>query len=159
MADDLAKPDRLYERDYLAWTMQQAQALRSRNGDRNVLDHDDLAEEIEDLGKSELRACESQLENIIEHLLKLQFDPPSEATNQRRKEVRAFRRDLNRRRTPSMDLRLKAEVSVLFADVLRGAVDEGVVSQAQAVMPKLMVGYAFEQLIDPDWYPAAEPEE
>src|SRR5487761_515981 len=63
----------LYERDYYAWILDQVRALRERRtGD---LDWENVAEEIEDLGKSEQRALESQLARLLEHLLKFGHAP------------------------------------------------------------------------------------
>jgi hypothetical protein len=63
----------LYERDYYAWTRNQVQALRARRIDD--VDWDNVAEEIEDLGKSEKRALRSQLARLIDHLLKIDHAP------------------------------------------------------------------------------------
>ena len=63
------KPAELYDEDFYAWTQQQAQALRTHFQGDNRLDVEHLAEEVEDLGKSELQAVESFVEQIIAHLL------------------------------------------------------------------------------------------
>jgi hypothetical protein len=70
----------LYEDDFIAWTEQQAEALRqaARHPSNLALDWEHLAEEIEDLGKSSRRALASHVSLIIEHLLKLQFSPAAE---------------------------------------------------------------------------------
>jgi len=60
-----------YETDFYAWTQYQAELLRSKNIEQ--LDWTHLAEEIEDMGRSEKRQLESRLEVLIMHLLKWQF--------------------------------------------------------------------------------------
>jgi hypothetical protein len=67
----------LYDQDFVAWTEQQADALRSAGRDRTnqPLDWENLAEEIESLGKSDRRELRSQIYRIIRHLAKLQFSP------------------------------------------------------------------------------------
>src|SRR4051812_25709503 len=67
----------LYERDYYAWTLDQAAKLRelARDDRSSVLDLDNLAEEVADLGKSERDAVRSQVRRIIQHLLKLRYSP------------------------------------------------------------------------------------
>ena len=50
-----------YDEDFYAWTQYQAEVLRSMPCDDNRFDRDHVAEEIEDLGKSERRAAESQI--------------------------------------------------------------------------------------------------
>ena len=67
----------LYKTDFVAWSKEQAEALRSaaRGGSNRKLDWENLAEEIESLGASERRELASQIRRIIEHLLKLEFSP------------------------------------------------------------------------------------
>lgn len=64
----------LYDEDFLAWSREQAKALRSaaQGASNRALDWDNLAEEIEGLGISQESALESQIRRIIEHLLKLE---------------------------------------------------------------------------------------
>lgn len=152
MADDLTPATRdLYERDYLAWTDQQAALLRARGA--NALDYDNLAEEIEDLGKSELRACASQIDNIIEHLLKVEFGGQTRPQGHWRKEVREFRRQLARTVTPTIRNRLEPLLVETFEDVLAGLVEDGIVTDPAAVRGARPQGYVWEQIRDPDWYP------
>ena len=73
------KAAELYDEDFYAWTQQQAQALRTHFKGDNRLDVEHLAEEVEDLGKSELHAVESFIEHIIAHLLKLDYSGQVEA--------------------------------------------------------------------------------
>ena len=61
----------LYEHDYYAWVGEQVRALRGRR--LEDIDFENVAEEIEDLGKSEKRSVQSHLETLIEHLLKLSY--------------------------------------------------------------------------------------
>ena len=58
----------LYERDFYKWLSEQARALRE--GKLTALDAENLAEEIEDMGRSEKRAVLSHLARLITHLLK-----------------------------------------------------------------------------------------
>lgn len=62
-----------YKTDFYAWTQQQAKLLRNKQIEH--IDWDNLAEEIEDMGRSEKRQLESRLEILIMHLLKWQFQP------------------------------------------------------------------------------------
>ena len=82
MADDIAAmPDgpSLYDRDFCAWTQEQAAALRAAApAGSNTLDWGNLAEEIESLGKRERRELLGRFETIIEHLLRLATSPAAE---------------------------------------------------------------------------------
>jgi hypothetical protein len=70
----------LYQTDYYAWTKQQAAELRALAAARvnSTLDLENLAEEVESLGRSDLATVRSQLRRIIEHLLKLEHSPTAE---------------------------------------------------------------------------------
>lgn len=62
-----------YERDLVAWALENAALLRE--GRFNEIDAAHIAEELEDLGKSERRALASHLRNLLMHLLKWQYQP------------------------------------------------------------------------------------
>ena len=106
---------RLYDEDFYAWTQDQAAALRALKG-HNRLDVDRLAEEIEDLGKSELQAVESFVEHIIAHLLKLDYSGHSAPRNHWRAEVFNFRRNARRKMTPSMRPKLEANLEERYRE-------------------------------------------
>jgi hypothetical protein len=106
---DDVKPDGLYERDALAWAEQQAALLRRLAAGEAVneaVDWPNVIEEVRDVGLSELRACQSLLEQALAHLLKLHTLPESEAARHWRDEIRAFLHDAQRRFTPSMRQRI-----------------------------------------------------
>ena len=67
----------LYEADFVRWTEQQSLALRAagRSATNLPLDWENLAEEIESLGRSQRRELRSRLAVIIEHLMKLDHSP------------------------------------------------------------------------------------
>jgi hypothetical protein len=81
-----------YDADFFTWTQDQAKALRALDPARvgNAVDLANIAEEIEDLGKREVREVESQLIRLFEHLLKLAYMPSSKAKNHWLREARAF---------------------------------------------------------------------
>ncbi|MES2318697.1 MAG: DUF29 domain-containing protein [Pseudomonadota bacterium] len=62
-----------YETDIVAWASEQAELLRGRRW--SALDIENIAGEIADVGKSEMRELESRLGVLIGHLLKWQFQP------------------------------------------------------------------------------------
>lgn len=79
----------LYDEDFVGWTEQQAEALRTaaRAGTNQPLDWENLAEEIESLGRSDRRELRSQIYRIIRHLAKLQFSPADDPRHGRRETV------------------------------------------------------------------------
>jgi Domain of unknown function DUF29 len=62
-----------YDEDLYRWTVEQADALRRRAV--NDLDYDNLAEEIESVGRSERREIRSRLKVLLIHLLKWRYQP------------------------------------------------------------------------------------
>jgi hypothetical protein len=62
-----------YETDVIAWANEQAAFIRS--GRFDLLDLEHIADEIEDVGKSEQRELMSHLTGLIAHLLKWKFQP------------------------------------------------------------------------------------
>ncbi len=63
----------LYDTDLYAWANTNADLLRQ--GKYEQIDVAHLIEEIEDMGKSEFRAFESHLQNLLMHLLKWEYQP------------------------------------------------------------------------------------
>ncbi|QOV23188.1 DUF29 domain-containing protein [Anabaenopsis elenkinii] len=62
-----------HDHDFYAWTQEQVNLLKT--GQLDQVDWQNIAEEIEDMGRSEKRQLESRLEILIIHLLKWQFQP------------------------------------------------------------------------------------
>ncbi len=65
--------ERLYHTDFYGWAHQQAELLRG--GELTKVDVENIAEEIEDMGKSLKRELESRLKVLFLHLLKWQYQP------------------------------------------------------------------------------------
>jgi hypothetical protein len=69
MASPKISCSELYDHDYYAWIQDQVRALREHRTEE--VDWENVAEEIDDLGKSVRWSVESHLETLVEHLLKL----------------------------------------------------------------------------------------
>jgi hypothetical protein len=106
----------LYDEDVYAWAQQQAEALRrlaeARSDVPNELDLENVAEEIEDVGKSELGKVESFIELILIHLIKAASVPNADPSRAWSKEVRVFRAQLLKNLTRSM--RAKIDIDELW---------------------------------------------
>jgi hypothetical protein len=90
--DDLASASDLYEADFYAWTQSQAAKLRAQGPSHAAgLDWQRLAEEIEDVGKSEYRTAASFVALIIEHFYKLAWTRREEPKPGWRAEIAVFR--------------------------------------------------------------------
>lgn len=62
-----------YDQDFYGWAVEQATLLR--NGRLSEADLENIAEELDGLGRSEKRALVSRLEVLLSHLLKWQAQP------------------------------------------------------------------------------------
>ena len=92
----MADTQTLYDEDFVAWTEQQAQALRSAAlGSTNQrLDWENLAEEIEDLGRSVRHELRGQLTRIQRHLIKHGHSPAKYPRRGWRESVREARSEI-----------------------------------------------------------------
>jgi len=87
----------LYHRDFNAWVAKQVDLLRAgRTGD---IDAAHLIEELEDMGKSNLRELQSRLVILIAHLLKWQFQLHELSERWREFEGRSWRDTILEKRT------------------------------------------------------------
>jgi hypothetical protein len=67
------KRNQEYEKDFYAWTTHNARLLRE--GNLSEIDIENIAEEIESMGKSERRELVNRLAVLIAHLLKWEYQP------------------------------------------------------------------------------------
>ena len=90
-----------YDDDVIAWANEQAQFLRS--GRFDCLDIQHLADEIEDVGKSEQRELANRMAVLLTHLLKWHYQPKRRGASWECT-IREQRRALLRRlqKTPSL---------------------------------------------------------
>ena len=120
--------DRAYEYDALAWAEHQAALLRRvAAGERlnERVDWANVIEELQDVGLSELRSCESLLRQALVHLLKLHAWPESRAIGHWRSEAIGFLADARTRFAPSMRQRIDlAELYETALDQVQAMTDE-----------------------------------
>lgn len=104
-------PDDLYLRDVVAWSEGQAARLRRvARGERvNDVDWDNIIEEIESLGRSEVKAARALLRRAIEHALKIHGWPGHADERKWRGEVRTFLSDARDDLEPGMAQRLEPD--------------------------------------------------
>jgi hypothetical protein len=90
-----------YETDVIAWANEQAAFIRS--GRFDLLDIEHIADEIEDVGKSEQRELESRMVVLLAHLLKWKYQPERRG-NSWEATIRTQRTNILRRikKTPSL---------------------------------------------------------
>jgi hypothetical protein len=150
----IAPADALYEEDFYAWTQQQAELLRRLPLTGNRIDAENVAEEIEDLGRSELRTAQSLVEHIIEHLLKLEFSGLNEPANHWRDEVVEWRLQLDKTLTRSIAAKLDLSARYNAALRLLRRLERDVQGLMARVPPACP--YSLEQIVsrgEEEWFP------
>jgi hypothetical protein len=144
-----------YEDDFYAWTQYQAEVLRSLRTTDNRLDRENLAEEVEDLGKSERNRVRNQIVRIIEHLLKLEHSPAAEPRLDWEASIIEARQALADSITANLRKDAEASLPVLYARARQRA-NVGLrkfgENQAAAGLPA-ECPYSLEQICADEWYP------
>lgn len=102
-----------YDTDILLWSERQAALLRGlKDAARelpNELDLENVAEEIESVGRTEFRAFESYLTQIFIHLMKAASNPDPNLRADWESEIFTFQIEALKAMTPSMLRRLDAQ--------------------------------------------------
>jgi len=94
-----------YETDVIAWANEQAALIRA--GRFNMLDLEHIADEIEDVGKSEQRELESRMAVLLAHLVKWQYQPDRRGNSWRHTITEQRKRVVQRiQKTPSLKVDL-----------------------------------------------------
>jgi hypothetical protein len=152
MSATLAKarsPAKLYDRDFYEWTVAQARALRDARPAE--LDWGNLAEEIESLGKSDKRSIESNLNVVILHLLKWQFQPDGRKGGWR-SSIAEHRLRIRKLTDESPSLRrFPGEALAEEYDLARlKAIDETGLPESQI---PIQCPFTIDQILDPGFWP------
>lgn len=105
----------MYDTDFFLWTQHQAEALRDHK--ISVLDWPNLAEEVEALGRSELRMVNSLIKQIIIHKIKLDYLADKDGRKHWLKEINNFRDQLEYTLTNS--LKNKIDLQKLYEKAKR----------------------------------------
>jgi Domain of unknown function DUF29 len=151
------RPEQLYRDDFYAWTREQARALRRLADERwnGPLDLLHLAEEVEDLGSEQQWAVESQLERVLEHLLKLEHSRSPGPRRQWMIWVNNARGEIERRMTPTIRREIEPALADRYRHARRNAelalLDHDERDAARALPPSCP--YAFDDLLADEWWP------
>ena len=139
----------LYDVDDDQWLEQTINLLK--NHQFQQLDLDDLVEELEDLGREKKNAVASLLEQIIRHLLLLQYWTTEAEYNavHWQEEIYNFRTQLRRTITTNLRKYLEDELTSIYQDAL-GFVK---IKTTNSVTFPTECPYSQEQLLDRSWLP------
>jgi len=138
--------------DWSAWLNEQARHLRERNF--AALDADHLAEELESLSRSDLRALQSQFRRLISHLLKWQFQKAkrgrswSNTIDDAREKIEELLRD-----NPSFEHRTLAIAQAEYLSAMGRAARETGINKSRF---PIELPYSIDQLRDVDYLPESQ---
>jgi hypothetical protein len=112
-----------YEEDLFAWTQEQAALLRAHA--QEGLDWENLAEELESMGRRDRRELKSRIRVILLHLLKWQAKPDLRGPSWR-STLRTQRREIRDllQQSPSLRREVPDMVRDAYGDAVKVAVDE-----------------------------------
>jgi hypothetical protein len=141
----------LYDQDYYLWLKTTINQIRT--GQFSAVDLENLLEELETMGRSEKRAIESLLTNLLVHLLKLKYWDNEREINQGhwQGEVRTFRRQIKKslKDSPSLKPYILEIFDECYQDARKEASDR---SQLPIdTFPLIPIG-SLEQILDENWF-------
>lgn len=139
----------LYEIDDYLWIQETVKLLKEKKF--NQLDLENLIEELDDLGNEKKHKVESLLQQIIRHLLLIQYWDNEREKNYRhwRSEVTSFRSQINKRITKNFYNYLQNNLQEIYTDAYDYVVDKSGIN----VFP-LECPYNLSQLLDKTWFPS-----
>ena len=113
----------LYDADFAEWSALMAALLRARRFDE--LDIDNIAEEIESLGKSNRLALHSQMRRLLIHQIKRRIQPKKETASWRRSILDSQHRIIALLSdSPSLGRFLESNLDVIYRGAVHGALIE-----------------------------------
>jgi hypothetical protein len=148
--------DREYDSDLVLWAEDQARALRNAGhaGTNLPIDWENVAEEIEALGKSQGRELASRIRTIVVHLIKLEVSPATEpragwraTIQEQRNEIEAVLAD-----SPSLHPTIQDVIATELSKAKRVASLALAEQSEQAHVDLESLRYTAEQVVE-DWFP------
>jgi hypothetical protein len=143
-----------YDDDFYAWTQHQAEVLREMPVADNRFDRENVAEEIETLGREQRDAVRSQVRRIIEHLLKLQYSPATQPRPGWMRSINDARNILGDKLSATLRRDIEARLDGLYEDA-RYQAELGLeeFGDVARFFPEACP-YALDQILERRWYPA-----
>ncbi|HET6468321.1 MAG TPA: DUF29 domain-containing protein [Geminicoccaceae bacterium] len=140
-----------YERDFYGWCLHQAALVRA--GRLEAVDRENLAEELEALGREQEHALESSLRVLLIHLLKWRWQPQRRSRSWRATIVRE-RGEYESRlaRNPGLKPKRQALLAVAYRRARREAAAETGVETG--TFPEACP-FTLEQVVDDEFWPEA----
>ncbi len=142
----------LYEKDFYAWTQEQAKLLHNKHF--TSLDISHLEEELLIMGASEKRELESRLEQLLMHLLKWKYQPTYINKKSWERTIKEQRIKLIRHLKDNPSLKNHDTFNERFMEaydtaILRAAEETGL---DESIFP-IECEWSSEQVMDNNFYP------
>ncbi len=141
-----------YDNDIIAWSKEQAQLLRA--GKLSAIDIEHIAEEIEDVGKSEQRELANRMAVLLSHLLKWQYQPERQSGSWQRT-IKEQRKAIARRiiNTPSLKASLNDTewLDDVWGDAVSMTINETGIGSFPESCP-----WAVENIVSETWLPSPQ---
>lgn len=141
----------LYDKDVYTWALQQADALRRRSA--NEIDWDNVAEEIESVGKTEARELESRFAVLLTHLLKWRFQAEKRSGSWRAT-IRIQRIELTRLLEQNPGLKPRRDELLGVAYQVARIQAAGETELPEATFPDSNP-FTLSEVLDPEFWPDA----
>lgn len=138
-----------YTADVVAWSREQAALLRAGRFDELDIEH--LAEEIEDVGKSEQRELNSRFVVLVAHLLKWQYQSGFRGVSWE-VTIKTQRRSIEAHLKEVPSLKAKLNDSEWWEGVWRDAVVLAYKETGLSKFPEVCP-WTIEQVRNPDFWP------
>ena len=138
---------KLYEIDDYLWIQETVKLLKEKRFEQ--LDLENLIEELDDWGRERRHKVESLLEQIIRHLLLLEYWSHEYESNYRhwQAEVVSFRTQINRRMTTNFQHYLEENISKIYTQARKYVEAKSGLDTFPQECP-----YILQQLLDEDWF-------
>jgi hypothetical protein len=138
-----------YEKDFYGWLMHTAELIRK--GKFSEVDAENVAEELETMGRSEKRELINRLAVLLAHLLKWQFQSPKRSKSwkntimMQRMDIRELLGD-----SPSLRYEIEQKIDVAYEKAKLKAEDETGIDRKY--LPE-SCPFSLEQIFDDNFFP------
>lgn len=139
-----------YETDVVTWAKEQARLLRA--GHFDLLDIVHIAEEIEDVGKSEQRELANRMALLLAHLLKWQYQPGRQTASWQRT-INEQRKAIKKRLSKSPGLQPMLTDADWQAEMWADAVALAASETGLADFPEACQWHWFGEVLVDGWLP------
>lgn len=139
----------LYDSDFYAWANEQAALLRA--GKLSAADIENIAEEIESMGKTEKREFVSRLRVLLLHLLKWRFQPEGRSASwEASLRIQRLELEDHLADNPSLKAKLPEALEMAYE---RARIEASLETKLPIAKLPNAAPWSFEQMMDSDFWP------